>query len=77
MHRFIHNKLTKTILIKKWEQLKKIILEIPYTEKELKVYLGESRKVPLSESILMYINITTIYQCINYHQNYRKSVIEA
>lgn len=70
-----HNKLTKTILIKKWEKLKKIILEIPYTEKELKVYLGDSRKVPLSESSIDVVLTSPPYiNVFNYHQNYRKSV---
>ena len=70
-----NNDLSLDVMKKKWESLKKIITEIPFSQREIKVDMGDARRLKLADNtgtILItsppYINV------FNYHQKYRRSV---
>ncbi len=70
-----NNDLSISILNKKWNELKRIVLEIPFSMATIKVDIGDARNLSLktNEATLLitsppYINV------FNYHQKYRRSV---
>lgn len=70
-----NNDLSLDVMKKKWESLKKIITEIPFSQREINVDMGDARRLKLADNtgtILItsppYINV------FNYHQKYRRSV---
>lgn len=70
-----NNELSISLLHTKWAGLKKTVLEIPYSTAQIKVDMGDARKLGCnsSEATLLitsppYINV------FNYHQKYRRSV---
>lgn len=70
-----NNELSISLLHTKWTGLKKTILEIPFSTAQIKVDMGDSRKLRCNsgEATLLitsppYINV------FNYHQKYRRSV---
>lgn len=70
-----NNELSISLLHTKWSGLKKTVIEIPYSTAQIKVDMGDARKLGCnsSEATLLitsppYINV------FNYHQKYRCSV---
>lgn len=70
-----NNELSISLLHTKWTGLKKTVSEIPFSTAQIKVDMGDSRKLGCNsgEATLLitsppYINV------FNYHQNYRRSV---
>ena len=70
-----NNELSISLLHTKWTGLKKTVLEIPFSTAQIKVDMGDSRKLGCNsgEATLLitsppYINV------FNYHQKYRRSV---
>lgn len=70
-----NNELSISLLHMKWTGLKKTVLEIPFSTAQIKVDMGDSRKLGCNsgEATLLitsppYINV------FNYHQKYRRSV---
>ncbi len=70
-----NNELSIPLLHTKWAGLKKTVLEIPFSTAQIKVDMGDARKLGCnsSEATLLitsppYINV------FNYHQKYRRSV---
>ena len=69
------NEVTIDLLNNKWEKLQNTIVDLPVSSKQVSVFNGDARKIPLKSNeadILLtsppYINV------FNYHQNYRRSV---
>lgn len=70
-----NNDLSMTLLQKKWDALKRIVLEIPFSSAPINMNMGDARQLACensSASLLItsppYINV------FNYHQKYRRSV---
>ncbi len=70
-----NNELSISLLHTKWAGLKRTVIEIPYSTAQIKVDMGDARKLGCnsSEATLLitsppYINV------FNYHQKYRRSV---
>lgn len=70
-----NNELSIPFLNKKWDELKRIVLSIPFCTAQIKADMGDARKLNCksSEATLLitsppYINV------FNYHQKYRRSV---
>ena len=70
-----NNELSISLLNAKWTGLKRTVLEIPFSTAQIKVDMGDSRKLGCNtgEATLLitsppYINV------FNYHQKYRRSV---
>lgn len=71
---FGEKKLESKKLYKTWEKLKEIILQLPYTEKEVSVLNNDARKLPLPEDHIDFVLTSPPYiNVFNYHQQYRKS----
>ena len=62
-------------LFKKWENLKKLILSLPFSTGFLRAHLGDSRTQFIEENkIDLVITSPPYINVFNYHQNYRRSV---
>lgn len=69
------NDVTFKLLNDKWNNLKEIIMKIPFSEKEIKVILGDSRYSGVeANSVDLVLTSPPYINVFNYHQNYRKSV---
>ncbi|NLP45668.1 MAG: site-specific DNA-methyltransferase [Epulopiscium sp.] len=69
------NKVTFKLLNDKWNNLKEIIMKIPFSEKEMKVILGDSRYSEIEgNSVDLVLTSPPYINVFNYHQNYRRSV---
>jgi DNA modification methylase len=72
---FEQKKLSHKKLQKAWFDLKSKIEDLPFTNKEISVKLGDARLSSLSKnSIDLVITSPPYINVFNYHQNYRKSV---
>lgn len=70
-----NNELSPDLMKKKWESLKKIIMEIPFSQKEIKVDMGDARKLKLADNTgTLLITSPPYINVFNYHQKYRRSV---
>lgn len=69
------NKVTFKLLNDKWNNLKEIIMKISFSEKEIKVILGDSRYSEIEgNSVDLVLTSPPYINVFNYHQNYRRSV---
>lgn len=69
------NKVTFKLLNDKWNNLKEIIMKVPFSEKEMKVILGDSRYSEIEgNSVDLVLTSPPYINVFNYHQNYRRSV---
>lgn len=67
-----NNELSITLMQNKWELLKKIILEVPVSDKEIKVDMGDARQLNLtSNTATLLITSPPYINVFNYHQKYR------
>lgn len=72
---FENKKLDYKILLKKWNDLKETILDLPYSEYPVRVLNSDARYTPLEEnSIDLVITSPPYINVYNYHQQYRKSM---
>lgn len=70
-----NNELSLLLLEKKWDGLKKIVLEIPISVKPIKVDMGDARKLKCqSNEATLLITSPPYINVFNYHQKYRRSV---
>ncbi len=70
-----NNELSLLLLEKKWDGLKKIILEIPVSVEPIKVDMGDARKLKCqSNEATLLITSPPYINVFNYHQKYRRSV---
>ena len=70
-----NNELSIELMKKKWESLKKILFEVPVSDKEIKVDMGDARKLNLTSNIATLLITSPPYiNVFNYHQKYRRSV---
>jgi len=70
-----NNELSIPFLHKKWEGLKKIVLEIPISTAKIKVDMGDARKLRCkSDEATLLITSPPYINVFNYHQKYRRSV---
>ncbi len=70
-----NNDITMTLLQNKWGWLKKLILELPYSEKKITAIQGDSRKMGVQDSVAdLLITSPPYINVLNYHQKYRRSV---
>lgn len=70
-----NNELSIELMNKKWDSLKKIIAEIPFSKNEIKIDMGDARKLNLaSDAATLLITSPPYINVFNYHQKYRRSV---
>lgn len=70
-----NNELTMELLQKKWNALKKIVLELPFSMNIIRVDMGDARKLNLpSDTATLLITSPPYINVFNYHQKYRRSV---
>lgn len=70
-----NNELSLLLLEKKWDGLKKIVLEIPVSVEPIKVDMGDARKLKCqSNEATLLITSPPYINVFNYHQKYRRSV---
>lgn len=70
-----NNELSIPLLNKKWAGLKKIILDIPFCTAQIKIDMGDARKLKCKSSeATMLITSPPYINVFNYHQKYRRSV---
>lgn len=70
-----NNKLSLELLSKKWEGLKSIIINLPYSEKRITAVRGDTRKILVPDNCAsLLISSPPYINVFNYHQKYRKSV---
>lgn len=69
------NGMNLDIFGKKWTKIQKYMLKLPYIDKEIKVFNGDSRRTPFPDDHFSLIITSPPYiNVFNYHQNYRRSV---
>jgi len=57
-----------------WKRLKKLVLELPFSEQPIEVFHADSRQTPLSSSSVNLVITSPPYiNVFNYHQQYRAS----
>ena len=70
-----NNEISIELMNKKWDSLKKIIVEIPFLKNEIKIDMGDARKLNLaSDAATLLITSPPYINVFNYHQKYRRSV---
>lgn len=70
-----NNELSLSFLNKKWDGLKKIVLDIPFCTAQIKVDMGDARKLKCkSGEATLLITSPPYINVFNYHQKYRRSV---
>lgn len=70
-----NNKLSRELLTKKWNELKSIIINLPYSEKKITAIRGDARYIQFpNNSATLLISSPPYINVFNYHQKYRKSV---
>ena len=70
-----NNNLSISLLYKKWNKLKNTVLDIPFTSAQIKVDMGDSRKLRYdSGEATLLITSPPYINVFNYHQKYRRSV---
>lgn len=70
-----NNELSIALMQKKWGLLKKIILEVPVSDKEIRVDMGDARQLNLTPNTATLLITSPPYiNVFNYHQKYRRSV---
>lgn len=70
-----NHEITIAYMHQKWKDLKKIILELPYTKKKIRAYMGDARSVPVENDVATLLITSPPYiNVFNYHQKYRRSV---
>ena len=69
------NELSSSFLYMKWNELKKIVLEIPFSTAQIRVDMGDSRRLECnSDDATLLITSPPYINVFNYHQKYRRSV---
>mgnify|MGYP000855596513 CR=1 FL=1 len=70
-----NNELSIELMKKKWDSLRRIITEIPFSKNEIKVDMGDARKLNLASDVATLLITSPPYiNVFNYHQKYRRSV---
>lgn len=69
------NQSTFEKLRKKWDELKEIVLCLPYSNKKIRAEWGDARNIPCKDdSATMLVTSPPYINVFNYHQKYRQSV---
>lgn len=70
-----NNNVSLELLLKKWNHLKTIVLNIPYSSNLIQVQRGDSRNIKLpDDNAELLITSPPYINVFNYHQKYRRSV---
>lgn len=70
-----NNELSVSLLQKKWDGLKRIVLEIPFSAATIKIDMGDARHLNCDEDTATLLITSPPYiNVFNYHQKYRRSV---
>lgn len=70
-----NNELSVSLLQKKWDGLKRIVLEIPFSSAAIKIDMGDSRSLNCEDDTATLLITSPPYiNVFNYHQKYRRSV---
>lgn len=70
-----NNVVTMELLTVKWEWLKQLIKDLPYSKAQIRAEQGDARKMSLSDSAAdLLITSPPYINVLNYHQMYRSSV---
>ncbi len=69
-----NNELDKTLVNKKYEKLRNIIINLPHTSSQVRAVLGDIRtSIPSNSSFDFILTSPPYINVFNYHQNYRRS----
>jgi hypothetical protein len=69
------NDITSKLLFEKWTKLTDTIRELPYTDRIVRVSLGDARHLPINDDTIDIVLTSPPYiNVFNYHQNYRRSI---
>ena len=70
-----NNELSVSLLQKKWDGLKRIVLEIPFSSATIKIDMGDARHLNCEDDAATLLITSPPYiNVFNYHQKYRRSV---
>lgn len=70
-----NNEQSVSLLQKKWDGLKRIVLEIPFSPAAIKIEMGDSRSLNCEDDTATLLITSPPYiNVFNYHQKYRRSV---
>ena len=70
-----NNEQSVSLLQKKWDGLKRIVLEIPFSPAVIKIEMGDSRSLNCEDDTATLLITSPPYiNVFNYHQKYRRSV---
>ena len=70
-----NNEQSVSLLQKKWDGLKRIVLEIPFSSAAIKIEMGDSRSLNCEDDTATLLITSPPYiNVFNYHQKYRRSV---
>ena len=72
---FYQNDISIQKIFKVWDNLKKLVINLPFSYRPIEVFLSDARKVPLcDESVDLVITSPPYINVFNYHQQYRASM---
>ena len=72
---FYQNDISIQKIFKVWDNLKKLVINLPLSYRPIEVFLSDARKVPLcDESVDLVITSPPYINVFNYHQQYRASM---
>lgn len=67
--------ITNELIQRKFIDLSKIVENLPFSRKKIKVYFSDARYLPFEQDLIDFVITSPPYiNVFNYHQNYRKSV---
>ncbi len=70
-----NNEITIGFLKKKWDFLKQIIVDLPYSQNKISAFCGDARNIGLNDDFAdLLITSPPYINVFNYHQKYRRSV---
>jgi len=71
---FHNSNFDSSYLHSRWENLRKIVRDLPYSTKPIKVKICDARRLPLENNIVDFVITSPPYiNVFNYHQQYRAS----
>ena len=70
-----NNEPSMDLAMQKWDKLKELIMQLPYSARPIHAYMGDSRTIDLPEDSASFMITSPPYiNVFNYHQKYRRSV---
>ena len=72
---FYQDDISRQKIFKVWENLRKLVINLPFSHQSIEVFLSDAREVPLSDaSVDLVVTSPPYINVFNYHQQYRASM---